>query len=122
MINAPQYGHWNPPSDGVVIPADVTARLKAVGAFGGHQQGINEQRARASSMPQNAMQMQQGRTGHRASAESSMQRNHMSRAMAQQINAMNMLNKNIDALTRKDWNVSIRMPSNAGLLRTVQGL
>lgn len=122
MINAPQYGHWNPPSDGVVIPADVTARLKAVGAFGGHQQGINEQRARASSMPQNAMQMQQGRTGHRASAESSMQRNHMSRAMAQQITAMNMLNKNIDALTRKDWNVSIRMPSNAGLLRTVQGL
>lgn len=121
MINAPQYGHWNPPSDGVVIPADVTARLKAVGAFGGHQQGIYEQRARAASMPQNARQLQAG-TGNRASAESSMQRNHMSRAMAQQINAMNMLNKNIDALTRKDWNVSIRMPSNAGLLRTVQGL
>jgi len=121
MINAPQYGHWNPPSDGVVIPADVTARLKAVGAFGGHQQGIYEQRARAASMPQNARQLQAG-TSNRTSAESSMQRNHMSRAMAQQINAMNMLNKNIDALTRKDWNVSIRMPSNAGLLRTVQGL
>lgn len=33
LIRAPQYGQWTPPSSGMVLPAGLTARLEAVGAF-----------------------------------------------------------------------------------------
>jgi hypothetical protein len=35
LIHAPAYGSWSPPSAGMVLPAGLTARLDAMGAFGG---------------------------------------------------------------------------------------
>jgi TP901 family phage tail tape measure protein len=96
MIRAPQYGRWSPPSPGVVLPAHVTRHLQARGAFEGRQ--ALPKLAAAAAGP--AI----GRTGP----------------------DFMPLQRSIDQLDRTIRThrpgVEVTMPSNAGLLHTLQSL
>lgn len=98
-IRAPQYGHWVAPSRGLVLPAGITARLDAMGAF---EQG--------SSPPARQMAAAVARPRNGSDAQLSLVR----------------LQRSIDRLektmgTYRPPTVEVHTPSNAGLLHTMQG-
>lgn len=98
-IRAPQYGHWVAPSRGLVLPAGITARLDAIGAFD-----------RGSSSPP-ARQMAAAVARPRGGSDA-----HL---------ALVRLQRSIDKLEKTMGSycpptVEIHTPSNAGLLHTMQ--
>ena len=99
LIHAPAYGSWSPPSPGMVLPAGLTARLDAMGAFGGG-------RAAAPVLAGIAPAMGSG-------------------SGSQQVAALGRLQRSIDALegTMRSYRpeVTVNLPGNAGLLNTLQG-
>ena len=98
LIHAPAYGSWSPPSPGMVLPAGLTARLDAMGAFSGG--------APAPVLAGIAPAMGSGGSG-------------------QQVAALGRLQRSIDALenTMRSYDpaVTVNLPGNAGLLNTLQG-
>jgi len=98
LIHAPAYGSWSPPSPGMVLPAGLTARLDAMGAFGGGPAPLLAGMAPAA-----------GGGG-----------------AASQAAALGRLQRSIDALegTMRSYRpeVTVNLPGNAGLLHTLQGL
>jgi len=99
LIHAPAHGTWSPPSAGMVLPAGLTARLSAMGAFGGG-------RAAAPVLAGIAPAMGGGN--------------------GQQAAALGRLQRSIDALegTMRGYRpeVTVNLPNNAGLLNTLQGI
>jgi hypothetical protein len=98
LIHAPAYGSWSPPSAGMVLPAGLTARLDAMGAFSGG--------APAPVLAGIAPAMGSG-------------------GSSQQVAALGRLQRSIDALenTMRSYDpaLTINLPGNAGLLSTLQG-
>ena len=98
LIHAPAYGSWSPPSAGMVLPAGLTARLDAMGAFSGG--------APAPVLAGIAPAMGSG-------------------GGSQHVAALGRLQRSIDALenTMRSYDpaVTVNLPSNAGLLNTLQG-
>jgi hypothetical protein len=98
LIHAPAYGSWSPPSPGMVLPAGLTARLDAMGAFSGG--------APAPVLAGIAPAMGSG-------------------GSSQQVAALGRLQRSIDALenTMRSYDpaLTINLPGNAGLLHTLQG-
>jgi TP901 family phage tail tape measure protein len=98
LIHAPAYGSWSPPSPGMVLPAGLTARLDAMGAFSGG--------APAPVLAGIAPAMGSG-------------------SGSQQVAALGRLQRSIDALegTMRTYKpeFTFNMPGNAGLLHTLQG-
>lgn len=98
LIHAPAYGSWSPPSPGMVLPAGLTARLDAMGAFGGSPAPLLAGMAPAAG----------------------------SGGAASQAAALGRLQRSIDALegTMRSYRpeVTVNLPGNAGLLHTLQGL
>jgi hypothetical protein len=101
LIRAPRFGTWAPPSPGMVLPAGITSRLDAMGAFdrGGSRVGP----ALAGAMP-----LSPGVGGGFAGVA-----DRLERRMASLEEAMR---------TYRPMDVQVHTPSNAGLLRTLQGL
>jgi TP901 family phage tail tape measure protein len=99
LIHAPAYGSWSPPSAGMVLPAGLTARLDAMGAFSGG--------APAPVLAGIAPAMGGGGGGQQAAA-------------------LRRLQRSIDALesTMRSYSpaVTVNLPNNAGLLSTLQGI
>ena len=99
LIQAPAYGSWSPPSAGMVLPAGLTARLDAMGAFSGG--------APAPVLAGIAPAMGGG-------------------SGSQQAAALGRLQRSIDALesTMRSYSpaVTVNLPNNAGLLNTLQGI
>jgi TP901 family phage tail tape measure protein len=99
LIHAPAYGSWSPPSAGMVLPAGLTARLDAMGAFSGG--------APAPVLAGIAPAMGGGNG-------------------SQQAAALGRLQRSIDALesTMRSYSpaVTVNLPNNAGLLSTLQGI
>jgi TP901 family phage tail tape measure protein len=99
LIHAPAYGSWSPPSAGMVLPAGLTARLDAMGAFSGG--------APAPVLAGIAPAMGSG-------------------SGSQQAAALGRLQRSIDALesTMRSYSpaVTVNLPNNAGLLSTLQGI
>ena len=99
LIRAPAYGSWSPPSAGMVLPAGLTARLDAMGAFSGG--------APAPVLAGIAPAMGGGNG-------------------SQQAAALGRLQRSIDALegTMRSYSpaVTVNLPGNAGLLHTLQGI
>ena len=82
LINKPAWGQWRAPSDGVVIPAGMTARLKDQGAFDrspGRSSGGSE-RSQKDELP----------------------------------GVIGKLQKSVDELVAKDWNVQVRVRNSEG--------
>ena len=100
LISAPAFGTWSPPSAGMVLPAGLTARLEALGAFDG---GMAPQLAR-SIAPAAPVGSSSG-TGR-------------------QVAALARLQRSIDRLegTMRSYSptVTVTLPGNAGLLHTLQ--
>ncbi len=98
LIHAPAYGSWSPPSPGMVLPAGLTSRLDALGAFGGGPAPLLAGMAPAAG----------------------------SGGAASQAAALGRLQRSIDALegTMRSYRpeVTVNLPGNAGLLHTLQGL
>jgi hypothetical protein len=98
LITAPAYGSWSPPSAGMVLPAGLTARLGAMGAFTG---------------------------GAPAPVLAGMAPAAGGGGAASQAAALGRLQRSIDALegTMRTYNptVTVNLPGNAGLLHTLQG-
>jgi hypothetical protein len=98
LIHAPAYGSWSPPSPGMVLPAGLTSRLGAMGAFGSGPAPLLAGMAPAA-----------GGGG-----------------AASQAAALGRLQRSIDALegTMRSYRpeVTVNLPGNAGLLHTLQGL
>jgi TP901 family phage tail tape measure protein len=98
LIHAPAYGSWSPPSPGMVLPAGLTARLDAMGAFSGG--------APAPVLAGIAPAMGSG-------------------GSSQQVAALGRLQRSIDALenTMRSYDpaLTVNLPGNAGLLSTLQG-
>jgi TP901 family phage tail tape measure protein len=101
LIQAPRFGTWAPPSPGMVLPAGITSRLDAMGAFdrGGSRVGP----ALAGAMP-----LSPGVGGGFTGVA-----DRLERRMASLEDAMR---------TYRPMDVQVHTPSNAGLLRTLQGL
>jgi hypothetical protein len=101
LIRAPRFGTWAPPSPGMVLPAGITSRLDAMGAFdrGGSRVGP----ALASAMP-----LSPGVGGGFTGVA-----DRLERRMASLEDAMR---------TYRPMDIQVHTPSNAGLLRTLQGL
>ena len=101
LIRAPRFGTWAPPSPGMVLPAGITSRLDAMGAFdrGGSRVGP----ALAGAMP-----LSPGVGGGFTGVA-----DRLERRMASLEEAMR---------TYRPMDVQVHTPSNAGLLRTLQGL
>jgi hypothetical protein len=97
LIHAPAYGSWSPPSAGMVLPAGLTARLDAMGAFGG-------------GAPAPALAAMPPAVGGGAGSQAA---------------ALGRLQRSIDALegTMRSYRpeVTVNLPGNAGLLSTLQG-
>jgi len=97
LIHAPAYGSWSPPSPGMVLPAGLTSRLDAMGAFGGGPAPLLAGMAPAAG----------------------------SGGAASQAAALGRLQRSIDALegTMRSYRpeVTVNLPGNAGLLHTLQG-
>ena len=97
LISAPAYGSWSPPSAGMVLPAGLTARLDAMGAFGG-------------GAPAPALAAMAPAVGGGAGSQAA---------------ALGRLQRSIDALegTMRGYRpeVTVNLPNNAGLLNTLQG-
>lgn len=98
LIRAPQYGHWTAPSRGLVIPASMTSRLEAAGAFS-----------------------RGGGPGPRVSAALV----RPSTGAGREVAALGRLQRSIDRLEKtmgsyRPPDVSVSMPGNAGLLHTLQ--
>ncbi len=97
-IRAPQYGHWVAPSRGMVLPANVTAHLDAMGAFDrGRGAAPARQMVAAMARPQ----------GNRSDV------------------ALIRLQRSIDKLektmgTYRPPSVEVQLPNNAGLLHKMQ--
>lgn len=82
LINTRPWGQWRAPSDGVVIPAGMTARLKEEGAFDrspGRSSGRSE-RSQKDELP----------------------------------GVIGKLQKSVDELVAKDWNVQVRVRNSEG--------
>lgn len=101
LIRAPAYSSWTAPSPGMVLPAGLTSRLDSMGAFdrGGSHMGP----ALTGVMP-----LSPGVGGDFAGVA-----NRLERRMASLEDAMR---------TYRPMDVQVHTPSNAGLLRTLQGL
>ena len=82
-INKPAWGRWRAPSDGVVIPAGMTARLEEQGAF----------------------DRSPGRGSGRAA---------VSGGNDQLPGVIGKLQKSVDELVAKDWNVQVRVRNSEG--------
>jgi hypothetical protein len=104
-INRPANSLWRPPSKGMVIPANVSEYLASAGLLPGGS-------ARGSA----------GAGGRldRIAYSVGMTSDITDRIMRQTL-AMGKLQKSIDKLASKDWNVTVPVPSNARLLRTTGG-
>lgn len=96
MIKAPAYGSWSPPTAGMVLPAGLTERLDAMGAFDAGPAG---RRLTAAVAP-------------------------VVRSSGNQSAALGRLQRSIDRLegTMRSYQptVTVNLPSNAGLLHTLQ--
>ena len=84
LIRKPAYGQWRAPSDGVVLPAGMTARLQAEGAFD-RTPGQGGAPGRSSQDPLTALMPVIGK-----------------------------LNRSVDDLVAKDWNVQVRVRNSEG--------
>jgi hypothetical protein len=109
-IHKPAYGTWSPPTRGMVLPAGLSQQLMEAGALPPHP-GV-PQRNRGATLSR-VEQVTQAVT---------LNANGNILAMQRQSIELRRLQKSIDALTGKNWNVNVRTPSNAGLIRTMQGL
>lgn len=101
LIRAPRYGRWVAPSKGLVLPAGVTSRLDAMGAFNRGSAAPARQMAAAIGQPRG------GRGGDAA--------------------ALGRLQHSIDRLevamrSYRPPTVEVHTPSNAGLLHSMQSL
>jgi hypothetical protein len=101
LIRAPRYGRWVAPSKGLVLPAGVTSRLDAMGAFN---------RGSAAPARQMAAAIRQPRGGRGGDAA-----------------ALGRLQHSIDRLevamrSYRPPTVEVHTPSNAGLLHSMQSL
>ena len=98
LIHAPAYGSWSPPSAGMVLPAGLTARLGAMGAFTG-------------GAPAPALAGMAPAAGGGAASQAA---------------ALGRLQRSIDALeaTMRTHRpeLTVNLPGNAGLLHTLQSL
>ena len=101
LIRAPAYSSWTAPSPGMVLPAGLTSRLDSMGAFdrGGSRVGP----ALAGAMP-----LSPGVGGGFAGVA-----DRLERRMASLEDAMR---------SYRPMDVQVHTPSNAGLLRALQGL
>ncbi len=97
-INRPAFAQWRPPSRGTVIPADASAYLASAGLLPGGARG----RSRGSA---GDLTRFLGSSG----------------GASDQTIAIGKLQKSIDALVAKNWNVQVATPSNARLLRATGG-
>ncbi len=99
-INRPANALWRPPSRGMVLPADVSAQLAGAGLLPGGRSGTPggriERVVEAAGMAGGAMALI---AGHSV--------------------AIGKLQKSIDRLVAKDWNVTVPVASSARLLKTV---
>ena len=84
LIRKPAFGQWRAPSDGVILPAGMTARLQEEGAFD-RQPGMSGGQSRSGSDP-----------------------------MAQLMPVIGKLNRSVDDLVAKDWNVQVRVRNSEG--------
>ena len=84
LIRKPAFGQWRAPSDGVVLPAGMTTRLQQEGAFD-RQPGMGGGQNRSGSDP-----------------------------MAQLMPVIGKLNRSVDDLVAKDWNVQVRVRNSEG--------
>jgi TP901 family phage tail tape measure protein len=109
-IHKPAYGTWSPPARGMVLPAGLSQQLMEAGALPPHP-GV-PQRSRGSLT----------RVEQVSQAVSMNMNGNMLLAMRKQSLELGRLQKSIDTLAGKDWSVNVRTPSNAGLIRTLQGL
>jgi hypothetical protein len=109
-IHKPAYGTWSPPARGMVLPAGLSQQLMEAGALPPHP-GV-PQRSKGSLT----------RVEQVSQAVSMNMNGNMLLAMRKQSLELGKLQKSIDTLSGKDWSVSVRTPSNAGLIRTLQGL
>ncbi len=110
-IHKPAYGIWSPPTRGIVLPAGITQQLAEAGAL--------------PPLPGTAPRRSKGsvtRIEQLSQAVSmNLNQGNMILAMQRQSLELSRLQRSIDALAGKDWNVQVQTPSNAGLLRTLQG-
>jgi len=95
LINRPANSLWTPPTSGVVIPAGVTEQLKARGAFDASRA------ARAAVASRSASPLAGGSEGELAAN------------LARQALAIGKLQQSVDQLVEKDWNVQLRVRSDA---------
>jgi hypothetical protein len=109
-IHKPAYGTWSPPARGMVLPAGLSQQLMEAGALPPHP-GV-PQRSRGSLT----------RVEQVSQAVSMNMNGNMLLAMRKQSLELGRLQKSIDTLAGKDWSVNVRTPSNAGLIRTLQGI
>ena len=104
-INSPANSRWRPPSRGVVIPANVSQYLADAGVLpGGNRSAQGGTGGRLD------------RVAHSIGVTSGVVDNMMKQTLA-----MGRLQRSIDKLTAKDWSVTVPVPSNARLLRTIGG-
>lgn len=104
LINAPARATWTPPTRGVVLPAGITAALKAAGAFD------------ATGMPRPRIATTGGTlTGLQLAGR------HGLPGLGKIQASLERLSAQMQALAAKDWSVKVAVPSNAGLLRAVGG-
>ena len=82
LIQKPAFGMWRPPSDGVVLPAGITARLKDEGAF---DRAPGRARAQESGSDQASL-----------------------------VPVIGKLQRSVDDLVAKDWNVQVRVRNSEG--------
>jgi TP901 family phage tail tape measure protein len=100
LIRAPQYGKWVAPSRGLVIPASMTSKLDAAGAF--DRGGRGPSRVTAAFAGPSPGQ------GNQVAALGRLQR------------SIDRLEKTMGSYRAPDVHVSV--PGNAGLLRTLQSI
>lgn len=100
LIQAPRYGTWSPPSPGMVLPAGLTSRLDAMGAF---DRPMRVGPTLAGIIPPQAGRTAEG--GFMAVAD------RLERRMATLEDAMR---------TYRPMDVQVQMPNNAGLLHSLQ--
>jgi hypothetical protein len=92
LIHAPARGTWRPPARGTVLPAGVTAGLKAQGAFGGAPAAISG----GVSVAGDAI----GNLGQ----------------------AVRELRAEVRELRMKTWTTEVRVPGNSAILGAIGGL
>jgi TP901 family phage tail tape measure protein len=92
LIHAPARGTWRPPARGTVLPAGVTAGLKAQGAFSGAPAAISGGVSAAGDAIGNLGQ------------------------------AVRELRAEVQELRMKTWTTEVRVPGNAAILGAIGGL